>query len=252
MKLLRRDPAERFQSARELEETLRRLATDRDAVVAAPAATGVPEEAAAPQPPRPRPTVARPAAKRTGGGRLVALGLVAVLLAAGAYHVQPWGRTMDLSTLSASARSGSVLRAWLDDGGIGGYLALGPLVSPFFVGVSEADLPEVVGTLRESGVFVDTSWEVRRLRGLAREAQARSRYYGVDGGDVRTYAQRLAVLQPQSREAESLLLKVGERLAWDADAAREDGAASRAQTLIQQCLELVPDHPRCLAAALGS
>jgi hypothetical protein len=174
------------------------------------------------------------------------------MLAAVAYYVQPWGRMLDLQALRASAASGTVVRAWLDDGGVGGYLAIGPLVSPFFVGAPEAQIPEVVQELRDAGVFVDTSWEVRRLRELAIAAQARSRYYGIDGGDVRTYALRLAGLQPESREAESLLLKVGERLAWDAAAALEEGSEERAEELVQECLELVPEHARCLALSLDS
>jgi len=250
LRLLQREPDRRFQSARELSETLKRLAADRNAAVAAPVA-GAHEEAAAAQA-RPRPAIARPAAEQRGSGRVVAFGLVAALLAGGAYYVQPWGRTMDIQALGASAAAGSVERAWLDDGGVGGYLAVGPLVSPFFVSAPETQLPELVQELRNADVFVDTSWEVRRLRELAVAAQARSRYYGIEGGDVRTYALRLAGLQPESREAESLLLKVGERLAWDAEAALEEGSDGRAEELLQECLELVPDHPRCLALPLGS
>jgi hypothetical protein len=63
---------------------------------------------------------------------------------------------------------------------------------------------------------------------------------------VKSYALRLADLVPESAEATSLLLKVGERMAWDAEAARVDGPPDRAQELVSQCLELVPDHPRCL------
>ena len=141
--------------------------------------------------------------------------------------------------------------AWLDDGGLGGYLAVGPLASPFFIAVAESDLPATVGLLREAGVIVDTSWEVRRLTELAVSAQALSRYYGLEGGDVRTYALRLAALQPDSQEAESLLLKVGERMAWDAEAALQDGPAGRAEELVRECLALVPNHPRCQAVPLA-
>lgn len=249
LRLLQRDPDRRFQSARELGQTLERLAADRNAAVAAPATAR--EEAPSSQA-KARSVAARPAPKRRGSGRVVAFGLVAVLLAGGAYYVQPWGRTMDMQALRTSVASGAVLTTWLDDGGVGGYLALGPLVSPFFVSAPEAEIPEIVQELREAGVFVDTSWEVRRLRELAAAAQARSRYYGIDGGDVRTYALRLAGLQPESREAESLLLKVGERLAWDAAAALEEGSEARAGALVQECLELVPEHPRCLALPLDS
>ena len=249
LRLLQRDPDRRFQSARELGETLERLAADRNAAIPAPATAR--EEAPSPQA-KARSVAPRPAAKRRGSGRVVAFGLVAVLLAGGAYYVQPWGRTMDMQAFRTSVASGAVLRTWLDDGGVGGYLALGPLVSPFFVSAPEAQIPEIVQELREAGVFVDTSWEVRRLRELAAAAQARSRYYGIDGGDVRTYALRLAGLQPESREAESLLLKVGERLAWDAAAALEEGSEARAGELVQECLELVPEHPRCLSLPLDS
>jgi hypothetical protein len=69
---------------------------------------------------------------------------------------------------------------------------------------------------------------------------------------VRTYAERLAVLQPGSGQAESLLLKVGERMAWDAEVALEEGGEGRAAALVQECLRLVPDHPRCLAVSTGT
>jgi hypothetical protein len=136
---------------------------------------------------------------------------------------------------------------WVDDGGVGGYLAVGPLVSPFFARVTEAQLPEVVRELRDEGIFVDVSWEVRRLRELATAAQASSRYYGLEGGDVRTHALRLGALLPESAEARSLLLKVGEHMAWDAEVALQEGPEGRAAELVRQCLALVPDHPRCLA-----
>ena len=55
--------------------------------------------------------------------------------------------------------------------------------------------------------------------------------------------------QPENAEAASLLLKVGERMAWDAEAATTDGAPERASELVQTCLELVPDHARCLEVA---
>jgi hypothetical protein len=175
-----------------------------------------------------------------------------VLLAGGAYYVQPWGRTLDVATLRSLVQDGSVMRMWADDGGLGGYLGIGPLVSPFFVGADEGELPGLVQELRDAGVFVDATWEIRRLRARAREAQARSRYYGIAGGDVRSYAERLAALQPDSPEAASLLLKVGERLAWDAEVAVTEGPSGRAQELVDACLELVPSHPRCLAVPLGS
>jgi len=82
-------------------------------------------------------------------------------------------------------------------------------------------------------------------------AQAQMRYYGLEGGDVRTYALRLAALQPDSPEARSLLLKVGERMAWDAEAALVDGPTGRAEELVRDCLALVPSHPRCQAVPIA-
>jgi serine/threonine-protein kinase len=252
LRLLQREPERRFQSARELAETLERLAADENAAVAAPTGGQAPHAETGAPAAKPRATVARPAPRRRSGGRLIGSALVAIALAGGAYYLQPWGRDMDIPMLRASVADASVDRAWIDDGGVGGYLAMGPLVSPFFVPVGEAQLVEVVNELRGAGVYVDTSWEVRRLRTLAAEAQARSRYYGLEGGDVRTYAQRLAQLQPESPEAESLLLKVGERMAWDAEIALEEGPEGRSAELARACLALVPDHPRCLALPFGS
>jgi serine/threonine-protein kinase len=244
-RLLQRDPADRFQSARELAETLKRvLAGDADAVaVSAPA----PKARAA----APRPTATHAVPERRGNGRLVFIAIVAVALAGGAWFVQPWGRTIDAATLRSHVAAGAVNEAWLDDGGLGGYLSIGPLVSPFYTAVAESDLPVTIAEMREAGVFVDTGWEVNRLRALAVNAQALSRYYGLEGGDVRTYALRLAALQPDSREAESLLLKVGERMAWDAEAALVDGPTGRAEELVQECLQLVPNHPRCQTVPLA-
>jgi hypothetical protein len=178
------------------------------------------------------------------------MALVAAALSGGAYFIQPWGRTIDSATLQAQLAAGLVNEAWLDDGGVGGYLAIGPLVSPFFMPVAEGDMPTTVAGLRQAGVFVDTSWEVQRLKELAAGAQAASRYYGLEGGDVRTYALRLAALQPDSREAESLLLKVGERMAWDAEVALAEGPSGRAEQLVAECLEMVPSHARCQAVSL--
>jgi len=247
LRLLQREPERRFQSARELSATLERLAADASAGVTAP-------EPAAPRAPgaQSRPTAPAPTLRRRKTGRLLVLALVAALLAGGAYYVQPWGRTMDLQELRTRVDAGTVTSTWVDDGGVGGYLAIGPLVSPFFTSVTETGLPEVVQELRSAGVFVDTSWEVRRLRELAAAAQTRSRYYGLEGGDVRTYALRLAALQPESAEAMSLLRKVGEHMAWDAEAAQQEGPEGRAAELVRECLELVPEHPRCLAVPLDS
>jgi len=249
LRLLQREPERRFQSARELSDTLTRLAADRNATVAPPAPSGLEDKAAAPTPTR---SAARPAPKRRRTGRLVFFALLAIGLGGAAYYVQPWGRTIDMPTLRSNLSMGTVTSVWLDDGGVGGYLAIGPLVSPFFVSVSQAELPGVVQEIRDSGVFLDTSWEVQRLRSLAREAQARSRYYGLEGGDVRSVAQRLAVIQPGSAEAQSLLMKVAEHMAWDAEVAVEEGPEGLAAELVQECLELVPDYPSCLAVPLDS
>ena len=246
MRLLQRDPARRFQSAREVREALARLAAGAEDAAADPTASvSAPERpAAAPASPRP---VARPVRRKRGKGRLVSLGLVAILLLGAAYFVQPWGRTMDMTALRSSVLAGNVGRTWIDDGGVGGYLQLGPLVSPFFVSVPESEVPRVVRELREAEVFVDATWEVHRIRALVARAQAASQYYGIAGGDVRTYALRLAAVEPDNGEARSLLLKVGERMAWDAEAAVADGVPARADELISGCLDLVPEHPRCLA-----
>jgi hypothetical protein len=246
MRLLQRDPADRFQSARELAEALKQVQAGGAAAEAirAPA----PSRKA---PPAPRPVAATQAPPKRGHGRLIAFAIVAIALAGGAYYVQPWGRTIDAATLERHVASGTVSEAWLDDGGVGGYLAIGPLVSPFFSPVSEGDLLQTVTELRDAGIYVDTSWEVRRLEEAAMAAQATSRYYGLEGGDVRTYAQRLAAFQPDSPEAASLLLKVGEHMAWDADAALADGPPGRAEELVRECLALVPDHPRCQAVAVA-
>lgn len=247
LRLLQRDPARRFQSARDLRDALQRVAAGDELAAAdlAPSTASKPRSAAAPSS---RP-VARPAPKPRRRGRLVVLGVFAILLLGGAYYLQPWGRTMDVAALQTAVRNGVVDRTWIDEDGIGGYLKLGPLVSPFFVRVPESDVPQTVAELREAGVFVDASWEVLRLRDLVSEAQSRSRYYGVAGGDVESYAQRLAAIEPGSGEARSLLLKVGEHMAWDAEAALSDGSPDQAGELVGACLRLVPDHPRCTSVS---
>jgi len=245
LRLLQRDPARRFQSARDLREALKRVAAGDEHAAAdrGPAPATAPSKATRPA----TGPAARPAAKGSRKGSLVALGAVAILLLGGAYYLQPWGRTIDLASMESSVRAGSVERTWIDDGGIGGYLKLGPLVSPFFTSVPDSDIPRVVEELRSADVFVDATWEVERIRGLVSQAQSRSQYYGIAGGDVRTYALRLAAVEPGSGEAQSLLLKVGEHMAWDAEAALQDGSPEAATELVSDCLDLVPDHPRCLA-----
>ena len=96
---------------------------------------------------------------------------------------------------------------------------------------------------------MDTSWEVARLIGMAAEAQSQMRYFGRPGEDVRSFAQRARALEPESAEVRSLLLKVAERMAWDAEAALEGDSPEEAQALVRECLALVPDHPGCLALA---
>ena len=129
---------------------------------------------------------------------------------------------------------------------------MGPLAVPFTVPVSAQDVPRAVADLRSAGLDVDTSWEVARLIGMAASAQSETRYFGRDGDDVRSYARRAATLEPESAEARSLLLKVAERLAWDAEAARQDGSPEVADQLVRECLSLIPDHPGCMAADGGS
>jgi hypothetical protein len=245
-RLLQRDPDDRYQSARELRDALQHALAGGEIEQVRTTTAGAPAARAAAR----RPHVARPEPRRRSQSRLVLLALVAVALSGGAYFLQPWGRTLDAQELRERAAVGSVTQAWLDDGGVGGYLAVGPLVSPFYTSISESELPATVDELRSAGVPVDTSWEVRRLRDLAARAQASTRYYGLDGGDVQTYALRLAALQPDSPEARSLLLKVGERMAWDAEVALVEGPSGRAAELVGRCLALVPDHPRCLAVVL--
>lgn len=247
MRLLQRDPARRFQTARHLRDALQRVAAgDEHAAADIASSAAVPLTSETPQPAVPRPAP-RVAPKRRTGRRLVTLGLIAIALLGAASYVQPWGRTMDMDTLRTAVRSGAVDRSWIDEGGVGGYLKLGPLVSPFFVRLSQGDVPGVVEELRGAGVFVDASWEVERVRGLVGQAQSRSLYYGLPGGDVLTHALTLAAIEPASVEAHSLLLKVGEHMAWDAEAALGEGSREGASELVTECLDLVPDHPRCLA-----
>lgn len=312
MKLLRRDPAQRFQSARELGEALKSVSSGvadaasgtlhvgtaepgvrvevrdgRNVVAEGPtpcSAAGIPagsytvairdpryepaetnvtlaagaiQDVELPAVRRTPTTTSRPSApakKKSGKGRLAAA--IVLLLAAGAVgYAQPWGRTLDGDALLARVDQGAISEVYLTEGGLEGGLqilpveALADLRMPFFVTVPEGDVAEVARTLRDRGVDVDASWEIRRLTDLAVQAQERNRYYGLEGGDVRSYALRLEELAPGSQEAASLLFKVGERMAWDADAAIADGSPERAQELVEQCLDLVPDQPRCLAVS---
>lgn len=189
------------------------------------------------------------AAVRRKTGWMAAAAVLAVL-AAGALVVRPWGRTLPMDELRARAAAGGVDGLRLSKGGMEGTLPLGPLAAPFRTPVAEEEMPAVVETLRQGGVEVDASWLADRLVRGAAEAQARRRYFGQED-DVRSYAERLAALDPERPEARSLLLKVAERMAWDAEAALADGAPESARGLLRDCLALVPDHARCAAAAEG-
>ena len=178
---------------------------------------------------------------------LVAAVVLVILVGAGAAFVQPWGRTLDLDGLEAKA--GSVASAWLTEAGITGTLSIGPIPAPFSVPLEAPMKAEAVTRLRSAGLTVDTGWEVARLVGLAGEAQSRLRYFGTAGDDVRSYADQLTTLDPDSEIAQSLYLKVAERMAWDAAAAAQDGEADRAEQLVRECLALVPGHAGCAAAA---
>jgi hypothetical protein len=184
-------------------------------------------------------------------GLMVAAGVAVVALVAVGV-LQPWGRTLDVQGLKEKGASGGIASARLAPDGVRGSLRLGPISAPFKVPVAEADLAATVAELRAAGLELDTSWEVARIVGLAQDAQAAGRYFGRDGEDVKSFAQRLAALEPASPEAKSLLLKVAERMAWDADAALQDGDAGRAGELKEACLALVPAHPRCAAVGGGS
>lgn len=183
-------------------------------------------------------------------GRLVAAAVV-VLGVVGLAVLQPWGRALEMTDLQARVAAGGVAGVRLAPGGMEGKIPMGPVAVPFRVEVGERDLPATVAQLRTSGLEVDTSWEVERLIGLAAAAQSQTRYFGRDGDDVRSYAERVATIEPESMEARSLLLKVAERMAWDAEAARQDGTPEVAAGLVQDCLALVPDHAGCLAAGGG-
>lgn len=299
MRLLRRDPDDRFQSARELRDTLQRVSGGGEAADAgslrvltdtpgvevvirlgrqtvAEGPTPYVANALAPgrykvsvRDARYRPvetTVTLGAGamedltlvveERSGGAGaglskrlgVLAAAAVVVLLAVGAVVLQPWGRALELSDLQARVADGGVSGVRLTARGIEGNLRLGFLPAPFRVPVGETELAGAVAELRSAGLSVDTSWEVARLIGMATSAQSQSRYFGRDGDDVSGYAQRAAVLEPGSAEARSLLLKVAERMAWDAEAAQQDGAPEVAQEFVRECLSIVPEHSGCVAA----
>ncbi|GMR14323.1 MAG: hypothetical protein BMS9Abin29_2572 [Gemmatimonadota bacterium] len=302
MRLLRRDPDERFQSARELRDALQRVGaggaeadaaslrviTDTPGVeilirlgrkTVAEGSTPYVANGLTPgtyrvsaRDPRYRSVettvalgpgamedltlVTELRSEGSGAGvrrpKLIAAAVATVLLVTAALLVRPWGRTLELSDLQARAASGGVSDVRLTQRGIEGRFKVGFVPAPFSVPVGENDLLGAVRELRSGGLSVDTSWEVTRLIGLAASAQEQTRYFGRGGDDVRGYAQRAAALEPGNVEARSLLLKVAERMAWDADAAQQDGALEIAQELVRECLTLVPEHSGCTAARDGN
>jgi serine/threonine protein kinase len=192
-----------------------------------------------------------PKRKSGGMGRLVAAAVVLLTVGVTAY-AQPWGRTLDAGTFWAHVDGSRVSAVWLTEGGLEGGILLAPItalesmLAPFHFPASEGDIPELVSRLRSTGVIVDVRWEIQRLTDLATQAQDRGRYFGVDGGDVQSFALRMRALVPESQEATSLLLKVGEHMAWDAEAALAAGLLDEATVLIRDCLALVSQHSRCV------
>ncbi len=303
MRLLRRDPGQRFQSARELREALERIAagagevdagslrvlTDPPGVeVEVRSGRQVVAKGLSPRvangiaagtyricvvDPRYEATettvtlapgalddvtvVARlrdkgaGAAVRRHPAALAAAG-IGVLLLAGVGLIQPWGRTVDLADLQARTAEGTVTRVYLFGDGIGGSLSvLGFLPAPFRTPVPEEALPEALQGLRSAGAEVNTWGRVSGLLDEAVRAQKDLRYFGFDGADVRSFAERILALEPESPEAASLLRKVAERMAWDAEAALQGGEVGEAGGLLEECLALVPDYPRCVALRSG-
>jgi hypothetical protein len=249
LKLLRRDPAERFQSARELREALLQLDYGAAAATGAKAAAKTATKAS-PKPSAKSPTA--PAASSKGKAPRLAAAVVVLLAAAVTLYARPWGRTLDVDAFWAQVDAGKISAVWLTDGGMEGGLQFAPIASlqsPFFVELTDEEMVTQVERLRGGGLDLDVSYQVMRLTQLAVEAQERNLYFGAAGADVQSYALQLKGIQPESSEAASLLLKVGERMAWDAEAARSEGPPGRAEELVQACLRLVPDHPRCTAAA---
>ena len=183
---------------------------------------------------------------RRGRAGAIAAGIVLVAAAAALLLIRPWGRTLDVAGLSAVA--GSVRTVHLTENGLDGTLsALGVAPAPFHVALTGDPAP-TVEQLRAAGVTVDTSWEVARLIQAAAGAQSAGRYFDAGADDVRSYALRVAALDPGNPAARSLLRKVAEHLAWDADVARRGGATAEATRLLGACLELVPGHPGCAEA----
>jgi serine/threonine-protein kinase len=299
LKLLRRDPDERYANARELKEALARVASGAVAdevgslrvmtgepgvkvqirsgrqVVAEGATPFTANELVAgsyridvvdPRYERTSTTVsldvgaledvtlvtsARGTGKRSPSRALVAAVAVLALGGAGAFILRPWGVTLDAAELGA--RAGDIASARLTQAGLEGRLARGALPPlAFRSDVAQGERLAVVERLRAAGTPVDASWEVDRLVERAAMAQSELRYFGSPEADVRSYAEQAAAFDPGSAAAQSLLLKVAERMAWDAEAAAEEGAGERARELAADCLTLVPEHARCRAVAGGA
>lgn len=297
-RLLRREPAERFQSARELKTVLERIASGGDAldqgslrvITEAPGVEvvirsgrkvvgqgptpceglGLPQGSYRIQVRDPRyeeseitvtlapgamedVTVVATPRQQGMGATLVrkkgtlAMVVVLVLLLAGVGLIQPWGRTLAMDDLRTQAASGRVTSVRLSSEGFRGQMAVMGIPAPFQVPVPDGEVAEAVGALRSAGLTVDTSLEIARLVRSAMEAQSRMAYFGTPGSDVLSYARRAQSLEPESPEARSLMLKVAERMAWDAEAAMADGDSPGAQALAEECLTVAPEHPGCLA-----
>jgi len=177
----------------------------------------------------------------------LAAGFVGILLLVGVGLVQPWGRTLTLPELEAQAAEGGGSGVRLTEDGLRGQMVVMGIPAPFKVSFSQEEAPSMVKRLRSAGLEVDTSWEMARLVALAQDAQSEMHYFDRPGTDVKSYAEKLRTLEPRSPEAQSLLLKVAERMAWDAEAAFQDGSPETARELVQACLALVPDHQGCQA-----
>ena len=198
------------------------------------------------------PRAAGAAARARRNPAVLVAAVVAAVAVAGALVVRPWGRTLDLDGLKARSAAGSVASARLAEDGVRGTLSVGPVQAPFRLPLDESALVPTLEELRAAGLDVDTTWEVARILSLAAEAQAAGRYFGAEGRDVLSHARRLLTLEPDSPEARSLVLKVAERMSWDADAAAQDGDGERANALRAACLEVAPGHPRCAPGGGGA
>ena len=178
----------------------------------------------------------------------VAMAALVLFVGAGAALARPWGATLEPDEVRALAREGSVADVRVSEAGVAGRATDGWIPMFFEASLPEEEVPALVEDLRAAGVSVDTSAEVGRLIDRARRAQAEVRYFGPGDDDVRDLAQRAVALDPDNPEARSLLLKVAERMAWDAQAALADGSPDAARSLIRECLEIVPEHPGCITA----